>query len=72
MSVYMQPGPFTGSHLGLKSFRGGCLSVVWGWRREARRTGVVVVVVVDSERKLYLSRVRIHKLLWLQTFDFLF
>ena len=69
MSVYMQPGPFTGSHLGLKSFRGGCLSMVWGWRREARRTGVVVV---DNERKLYLSRVRIHKLLWLQTFDFLF
>ena len=66
----MQPGPFTGSHLGLKSFRGGCLSVVW-WRREARRTGVVVVVV-DNERKLYLSRVRIHRFLWLQTFDFLF
>ena len=40
-------------------------------RREARRTGVVVVVV-DNKRKLYLLRVRIHRFLWLQTSDFLF
>ena len=61
---------FTGSHLGLKSFRGGYLIVVSG-PRGRRQKSVVVAVVVDNKRKLCLSIKSgwIHRLLRLQTFD---